>query len=102
MTLFLLPPQSHLLFLSLTPIQPHWPPLFLRCTKHTPTLGPLYLLFPLSERQFAHIFTNRAPLGFRSQLKGHLLRKALPDQVSKYAESPSQNPFTSFTALINL
>lgn len=65
----------------------------LQCASHTPTLGPLHLLFPLSERQFLHIFTDLAPLMFGSQLECHLLRKRPSlTMVPKYTGTTTEPP----------
>ena len=45
--------------------------------------GPPPFLFPLAGTHFPH--TSRASSPFRSQLKSHLLREALPDQLAQKA-----------------
>lgn len=87
-------PCPYLLFLfpSITPLQPHWPPP-LKHTWHSPTLGPLPWLCPLSGAPFPESLHGSSLTSFGCLLQYHLLGVACPISGRKFQPSDASCPF---------
>ena len=72
--------------------------LFLQAARHTPTSGPLHLLFPLPEMSSPDTFTVPSLPSFSLQLTYHLHSEAF----ARYPPPPSDTVYFLFIYLFNV